>query len=319
MAVMVIWVDQSSRSHSAPRKQLWKPRSEAVLGGSRGAPVVRRFCAEGLLQWQPSIGCQAIKQGHVVLDRSIFDVVRDFLHEEALSDDKVLAKYRKLDLLIVDMGIKQLPKQSGEYLIKNGTHLLDSKGACRAMYEKPIVDAFKAKTGRDPLTIPNDDEAWMRFRPDYNTNCVRRVRELIRSTNPNVQLGVMVRGIGHGGAQHKGNPYRESLLDVTTWAREGLIDLLIGDQWTSRQRTPDQLAEQVRLSISQVAGTKVPVALEMAIFDGGLDKIARGLPAVRDAGAEELALYQDSVLEDLTVQGDTNAWKQLGKIVASYQ
>jgi hypothetical protein len=32
---------------------------------------------------------QAIKQGHVVLYRSIFDVIRDFLHEEALSNDKV--------------------------------------------------------------------------------------------------------------------------------------------------------------------------------------------------------------------------------------
>jgi DNA replication protein DnaC len=66
-----------------------------------------------------AIGYQAIKQGHVVLYRSIFDVVRDFLHEEALSDDKVLGKYLKPDLLIVDdMGMKQLPKRSGEYLFE---------------------------------------------------------------------------------------------------------------------------------------------------------------------------------------------------------
>jgi DNA replication protein DnaC len=66
-----------------------------------------------------AIGYQAIKQGHVVLYRSIFDVVRDFLHEEALSDDKVLAKYLKPDLLVVDdMGMKQLPKRSGEYLFE---------------------------------------------------------------------------------------------------------------------------------------------------------------------------------------------------------
>jgi DNA replication protein DnaC len=66
-----------------------------------------------------AIGYQAIKQGHVVLYRSIFDVVRDFLHEEALADEKVLAKYLKPDLLIVDdMGMKQLPKRSGEYLFE---------------------------------------------------------------------------------------------------------------------------------------------------------------------------------------------------------
>jgi DNA replication protein DnaC len=66
-----------------------------------------------------ALGYQAIKQGHVVLYRSIFDLVRDFLHEEALSDDKVLSKYLKPDLLIVDdMGMKALPKRSGEYLFE---------------------------------------------------------------------------------------------------------------------------------------------------------------------------------------------------------
>ncbi len=66
-----------------------------------------------------AIGYQAIKQGHVVLYRSIFDLVRDFLHEEAFGDEKVLSKYLKPDLLIVDdMGMKQLPKRSGEYLFE---------------------------------------------------------------------------------------------------------------------------------------------------------------------------------------------------------
>lgn len=67
-----------------------------------------------------AVGYQAIKTGHTVLYRSIFDVVRDFLHDEALGgDEKVLAKYLKPDLLIVDdMGMKNLPKRSGEYLFE---------------------------------------------------------------------------------------------------------------------------------------------------------------------------------------------------------
>ncbi len=52
-----------------------------------------------------------------MLYRSIFDLVRDFLHDEAIAgQDKVLARYLKPDLLIIDdMGMKQLPKRSGEY------------------------------------------------------------------------------------------------------------------------------------------------------------------------------------------------------------
>jgi len=67
-----------------------------------------------------AIGYHALKAGFVVLYRSIFDVVRDFLHDEALGlDDKILARYLKPDLLIIDdMGMKQLPKRSGEYLFE---------------------------------------------------------------------------------------------------------------------------------------------------------------------------------------------------------
>jgi DNA replication protein DnaC len=67
-----------------------------------------------------ALGYQAIKNGSLVLYRSIFDVVRDFLHDEALNQqDKLLERYLKPDLLIIDdMGMKQLPKRSGEYLFE---------------------------------------------------------------------------------------------------------------------------------------------------------------------------------------------------------
>jgi len=51
--------------------------------------------------------------------RSIFDLVRDFLKDEAFNQqDKTLRKYLKPDLVINDMGLKQLPKHSGEYLLE---------------------------------------------------------------------------------------------------------------------------------------------------------------------------------------------------------
>lgn len=67
-----------------------------------------------------ALGNQAIKQGFLVLYRSIFDVVRDFLHDEALEgQEKILGRYLKPDLLIIDdMGMKQLPKRSGEFLFE---------------------------------------------------------------------------------------------------------------------------------------------------------------------------------------------------------
>ena len=67
-----------------------------------------------------AIGYQAVKAGMAVRYRSIFDVARDFLHDEAFDGyDKIMNKYLKPDLLIIDdMGIKHLPKRSGEYLLE---------------------------------------------------------------------------------------------------------------------------------------------------------------------------------------------------------
>ena len=67
-----------------------------------------------------AIGYQAIKNSLTVRYRSIFDLVRDFLHDEAFAgQDQILNRYLKPDLLIIDdMGIKQLPKRSGEYFFE---------------------------------------------------------------------------------------------------------------------------------------------------------------------------------------------------------
>jgi len=67
-----------------------------------------------------AIGMQAIRSGFVVLYRSIFDLARDFLEEQDVKQqDKTLTRYLKPDLLIIDdMGMKQLPRRSGEYLLE---------------------------------------------------------------------------------------------------------------------------------------------------------------------------------------------------------
>jgi DNA replication protein DnaC len=67
-----------------------------------------------------AIGYQAIKSGFLVYYRSIFDLVRDLMEDEAFSgESKSLSRYLKPDLLIIDdMGLKQLPKKSGEYLFE---------------------------------------------------------------------------------------------------------------------------------------------------------------------------------------------------------
>jgi DNA replication protein DnaC len=102
-----------------PRKEIYELASgqfirEATGALFLGAPGLgKSHCAQ-------AIGHEAIKQGHSVLCRSIFDLVRDLIAEEALEEKELaLRQYLKPDLLIIeDFAGKQLPKHSGEYLLE---------------------------------------------------------------------------------------------------------------------------------------------------------------------------------------------------------
>ena len=73
----------------------------------------KSHCAQG-------VGAALIRAGYSVYYRSIFDAVRDLLHDEAFDNhERVMARYLSPDLLILDdMGIKHLPKRSGEFLFE---------------------------------------------------------------------------------------------------------------------------------------------------------------------------------------------------------
>jgi DNA replication protein DnaC len=104
---------------SIKRKQIYELATCQFIRDSRdvlflGPPGVgKTFLSEAL-------GYQAIKMGYTVLYRSIFDLVREFMKDEAFEgEDRTMVKYLKADLLLIDdMGMKMLPKRSGEFLFE---------------------------------------------------------------------------------------------------------------------------------------------------------------------------------------------------------
>jgi DNA replication protein DnaC len=106
-------------NHSIKRKQIHDLAAGKFLREGRGI-LICGPPGTGKSHIVQSIGHHLIRSGHTVLYRSIFDTVRDFLHDEAFDGhEKVLARYLKPDVLIIDdMGMKSLPKRSGEYLFE---------------------------------------------------------------------------------------------------------------------------------------------------------------------------------------------------------
>jgi hypothetical protein len=102
----------------------------------------------------------------------------------------------------------------------------DATGTADYGYEEPVVKSFERRFRVDPRTLLNDDMRWVRWRAESRTDFMRGARKLCRSRRKRLPISVLVanpwcyRGLGDKIA---GN-LKGLLLDVKTWAREGLID-----------------------------------------------------------------------------------------------
>lgn len=102
----------------------------------------------------------------------------------------------------------------------------DADGVADHGYETPLVDGFQAAHKVSPYAIPNSDPRWVQFRAEPQTQFMRVVRKLSRQTGHRLPISVLVsnpwcyRGLGDKIA---GN-LKGLLIDVATWAKEGLVD-----------------------------------------------------------------------------------------------
>jgi uncharacterized lipoprotein YddW (UPF0748 family) len=105
----------------------------------------------------------------------------------------------------------------------------DAAGVADSGYETPLVERFKKEFGLNAREVKNEDERWVRVRAEPQTEFMRAAHKLIRAERRGLPISAMVGHPWHyRGEQNKidGN-LRGLLLDVSAWAREGLVDSVV--------------------------------------------------------------------------------------------
>jgi hypothetical protein len=105
----------------------------------------------------------------------------------------------------------------------------DGNGVADSGYEQPLIERCKSALGFDPREAPNADERWVRLRAEPQTEFMRAARKLIDSQKRRIPIAVLVGHPWHyrGLMDRIDGNLRGLLLDVNTWAREGLMEAAV--------------------------------------------------------------------------------------------
>jgi hypothetical protein len=196
----------------------------------------------------------------------------------------------------------------------------DDKGVWYCTYDKPALEAFKKKTGRDPFKIPNDDDEWVRFRADYMTDFVRRVREMQRSTYPKIKIGLFGSPNGRAGLSLSdkvvplADPLSAFLEDHETWTRKGLVEEFV-NAYTSGidQKDAGKIKATIADSRSRVQAPCRYLGSQIESYTPKDEKsLAERVEAAAEAGCEEVVFFESTPLQW------NNTWDAAYSIIRKY-
>lgn len=144
--------------------------------------------------------------------------------------------------------------------IRDNPHT-DAAGITIYGYERPNVEAFRAKYGVDPTSVPNADERWVRVRAEPQTVFMREAHGLIKKTSPGMPITAMVHNPWGYRGRPDDTPYKDNLrgllLDTRTWANERLIDGIVAAGYYRSGGSP----EAAYRALQNETDGKVPVWL----------------------------------------------------------
>jgi uncharacterized lipoprotein YddW (UPF0748 family) len=171
----------------------------------------------------------------------------------------------------------------------------DAHGVADHGYEPPLIDGFKAKYGVDPGDLPNGEDSWVRYRARPHTEFMRAARRIVREKRPTATVSVLVaHPLCYRGLNDKidGN-LRGLLLDVETWAKEGLIDAAVAGGYYLPGGTQDTACR----TLEKEVGGKARVWLYAWVPRTAAD-VDREVALAQKLGVGQILFWEADYLDD---------------------
>lgn len=171
----------------------------------------------------------------------------------------------------------------------------DAAGVADSGYEQPLVDAFKSRYGIDPHDVPNGDDRWVRLRAEPQTRFMRDTRQLATRRRGKLPIAVLVAHPWHyrGLMDPIDGNLRGLLLDVRTWAREGLMDTAVAAGYYRPGGSPEAayraLRDETERRVDVWTYAWVPRTVEE--FD-------QSASLARRVGAKQMLLWEADYIDD---------------------
>jgi uncharacterized lipoprotein YddW (UPF0748 family) len=191
--------------------------------------------------------------------------------------------------------------------MKNPRVEVDENGVSIFGYEPVMRDAFRQKTGVDPMTLPNDNPDWVQFRADQTTIFMRDLHKIMQKRKLPLSVKVRTMNMIRSGynwlpERARTNSLAGSFVDWPMWSKEGLIDevMLIMENWDLFELDPRDIWTEVEAAKALLGkNTKLNLGFFMnnmhdrSVRDGErwLDRCAN--TAVQ-AGADSVVLWEST-------------------------
>ena len=171
----------------------------------------------------------------------------------------------------------------------------DANGVADSGYEKPLIEKYKSTFGIDPREVTNNDERWICLRAEPQTEFMRAARKLARSQKRPVPLAVMVGHPWHyrGLMDRIDGNLRGLLLDVNTWAREGLMDAAVAAGYYRDGGTP----EMAYRALKQETEGKVDI-WSYAWVPQTVADFQRDFALAQQLGAKQILFWEADYIDD---------------------